>query len=67
MIDKYAQKAFESEGFIQLARNSLQMVMRRDTLEVEELDVFKACIRWAEAECERLHLEVGTFVNVCCF
>ena len=38
------------------------MVMRRDTLEVEELDVYNACIHWAEAECQRLHLEVDTCV-----
>ena len=56
MIDKYVLEAFESTSFTELTRNSLQMVMRRDTLEVEELDVFDKCIRWAEAECQRLPL-----------
>ena len=59
MIDKYVLEAFESTSFTELTRNSLQMVMRRDTLEVEELDVFNTCIRWAEAECQRLQLEVN--------
>ena len=58
MTDKYALEAFESTSFTELMRDSLQMVMRRDNLEVEELDVFNACIHWAEAECQRLHLEV---------
>ena len=64
MIDEHAQKAFESEGLTQLTRTTLEMVLSRDTLEVEELDVYNACIRWANAECQRLHLEVDTFVNV---
>ena len=62
MIDEYAQEAFESEGFTQLTRNSLQMVLRRDTLEADEMNIYNACIRWAEAECHRLHLEVDTFL-----
>ena len=58
MIDEYAQEAFESKSFTQLTRNSLKMVMSRDTLEADELGVYNACIRWAEAECQRLQLEV---------
>lgn len=64
MIDKYAQRAFVSEGFTQLTRNSLQMVLSRDTLEADELDVYNVCIRWAKAECQRVEFEVDTFVNV---
>ena len=61
MIDEYAQEAFESEAFAQLTRNSLEMVMRRDTLEAGELDVYNACVHWAEVECRRQHLEVHVY------
>ena len=62
MIDEYAQEAFESEPFTQLTRNSLQMIMRRDTLDASELDIYNACVHWAEAECRRQHLEVDLFM-----
>ena len=62
MIDEYAQETFESQSFTQLTRKSLQMVVRRDTLEADELGVYRACVQWAEAECRRQHLEVDVFM-----
>ena len=61
VIDDSATEAFKSEAFNGIAQATLEKIVRRDTLNIEEIDVYKACVNWAEAECNRQNLEV----NIC--
>ena len=58
LIDEYASDTIKSQGFTQMTRHTLEIIMKRDTLDLDELDVYKGCIRWANSECGRQHIEV---------
>ena len=58
LIDIAAVEAFSSQHFSQIKKSTLKRIMERNTLEVAEIDVFNACLTWAEAECGRKELEV---------
>ena len=61
VIDGSATAAFKSEAFTGITQATLEKIVRRDTLNIEEIDVYKACVNWAEAECNRQNLAV----NIC--
>ncbi|KAL9980213.1 hypothetical protein ACROYT_G008768 [Oculina patagonica] len=50
----FAQKeAVKSEGFVKIERSLLEAVVARDSLTLEEIELFKAVDLWAKEECER--------------
>ena len=53
MIDKQTEKAVKSDGFATTERSLLEVVVVRDTLTIEEIELFKAVDLWATKECER--------------
>ena len=54
LIDENGKETLESEAFAELRPEVLKAVISRDSLDVEtEVDVWKACTKWAEAECQR--------------
>ena len=53
VIDKQAQTAVKSDGFVTIERSLLEAVVIRDTLTIEEIELFKAVDLWAKIECER--------------
>ncbi len=54
VIDVVAQQALESEDFLELRPEAVKAIISRDTLRVDrETDVWQACVRWAESECQR--------------
>ena len=53
VIDKQAQKAVKSDEFVTIERSLLEAVVIRDTLTIEEIELFKAVDLWAKRECER--------------
>lgn len=52
-IEENAQDVFASEDFLNLTRESLTVLLKSNSLCIEEADLFEAVIRWAEAECKR--------------
>ena len=51
------EQVAKSDGFVTIERNLLETVVIRDTLNIEEIDLFKAVDMWASKECERQGLE----------
>ncbi|XP_013390158.1 BTB/POZ domain-containing protein 1 [Lingula anatina] len=52
-IDKNTYEALSAEGFTDIDRDTLCVVLERDTLGIRESKLFSAVCRWAEAECQR--------------
>ncbi len=63
LVDANGKETLESESFVGLRQETVKTVICRDTLDVPtEVDVWNACVKWAEAECKRQ----GKSVSVCC-
>ena len=52
VIDKEAEEALESDGFLTIKRSLLEAVVERDTLNIPEIQLFKAVNLWATKRCE---------------
>ena len=59
VIDKQTEEAVKSDGFAAIESSLLESVVERDTLTIEEIELFKAVDLWAAKECERQGLVVG--------
>ncbi|KAG7277720.1 hypothetical protein CRUP_023008 [Coryphaenoides rupestris] len=59
VIDAQAELALRSEGFRLLDRPTLELILRRETLNAPEAAVFRAALGWARAECGRRGLDAG--------
>ena len=53
VIDSQGKEALQSDSFTDIDYQTLELILSRDTLCVEETIVYAATIRWAEAECVR--------------
>ena len=57
VIDAQAEEAIHSEGFVDIDYNTLETVLGRETLNVNEASLFSAASRWAEMECVRRDIQ----------
>ena len=57
VIDKKTEEAVKSDGFPTIERSLLEAVVTRDTLTIEEIELFQAVDLWATKECDRQGLE----------
>ena len=53
VIDKQTEEAVKSDGFATIERSLLEAVVVRDTLTIEEIELFKAVDLWATKHCEK--------------
>ncbi|XP_028914705.1 BTB/POZ domain-containing protein 6 [Ornithorhynchus anatinus] len=53
VIDAQAEMALASEGFREIDRQTLEIILAREALNAKEAVVFEAVLGWAEAECGR--------------
>ena len=53
VIDRKTEAAVKSDGFATIERSLLETVVSRETLTIEEIDLFKAVDQWATKECEK--------------
>ena len=58
-IDLKTSKAVASDGFSDINQATLVKLLEREPLNVEEVDLFKAVIKWSEAECSRKGIEAN--------
>ena len=63
LIDENGAEALKSDGFENVTLETVKKIISRDTLEINELDVWQACLRWAEKECQRQDKQVSIFVE----
>ena len=52
-IDKQTIEAVKSDGFATIERSLLESVVERDTLNIQEIELFKAVNLWATKRCEK--------------
>ena len=53
VIDKQANEAVKSDGFVTVEKSVLEALVERDSLNVKEVELFKALDCWATKECEK--------------
>jgi len=53
VIDKQANEAVKSDGFVTIEKSVLEELVQRDSLDVREVELFKAVDCWATKECEK--------------
>ncbi|XP_077420671.1 BTB/POZ domain-containing protein 6-B-like [Vanacampus margaritifer] len=60
VIDAQAELALRSEGFCEIDLQTLEIILRRETLNAKEAVVLEAVLNWASAECQRRGLAPAT-------
>ena len=63
VIDKQANEAVKSDGFVTIKKSMLEELVERDSLNVREVELFKAVDCWATKECEKQGLAAEGFVK----
>ena len=53
VIDKETDEAVKSDGFVAIEKSILEELVERDSLNVREVELFKAVDCWATKECEK--------------
>ena len=53
VIEKETTEAVKSDGFVTIERSILEEVVEKESLNIKELELFKAVDRWAEKECRK--------------
>ena len=56
VIDTETEEAFESSEFCKLDRYLVETIVKKDGLNIKEVQLFQAVDRWATEECRRQHL-----------
>ena len=59
VIDNQSEEAVKSDGFTTIELSLLEAVVSRDTLAINEIDLFKAVDLWATKKCEKQGLEAN--------
>ena len=57
MIDNNTLDCIQSEAMLQVEHDTLESLIKRDTLNVQEVELFKAAKRWAERTCGESDVE----------
>ena len=52
VIDEHSEEAIKSDGFATLERSLIEEAVKRDTLNIEEVELFKAVDSWATRKCK---------------
>ncbi|CAB4023698.1 BTB POZ domain-containing 6 [Paramuricea clavata] len=58
-IDLKANEVVASDGFSDINQATLVELLKREPLNLEEVDLFKAVLKWSEAECSRKGIEAN--------
>ena len=53
VIEKETEEAVKSDGFVTIERSVLEELVEKETVNIKEVELFKAVDRWAEKECEK--------------
>ena len=53
VIEKETEEAVKSDGFVTIERSVLEEIVEKDSLNIKEVELFKAVDRWAGKECEK--------------
>ncbi|CAB4043719.1 BTB POZ domain-containing 6-like [Paramuricea clavata] len=59
-IDSKTNEVVADDGFSDINQATLVELVKREPLNVEEVDLFKAVLKWSEAECSRKGIKANT-------
>ncbi|CAB3993537.1 BTB POZ domain-containing 6-like [Paramuricea clavata] len=59
LIDLKTSKTVACDAFIDIKEATLAHILKRESLTVREVDLFKAVLKWSEAECSRKGIEAN--------
>ena len=59
MIDKNTEEAFKSNEVLSMDKSFLNQLVERNTLNISEVELFKALDFWAKEECKRKQLQAN--------
>ena len=59
VIDLKTSEAIATDVFTDINQQTLAELLKRESLNVKELDLFKAVLKWSEAECSRKGIEAN--------
>ena len=59
LIDLNTADVVASDAFVDVDKATLAGLVKRESLSVEEVDLFKAVLKWSEAECSRKGIEAN--------
>ena len=59
IVEIQCSEALTSDGFLRVPHSILKDLLSRDTLDVQEITLFKACSRWADYQCGQLGVPVS--------
>ena len=57
MVCSQTHKAVTSDNFINVSKQTLDNLLKQDTLDMEEVELFNAVLKWSDHECTRKGLE----------
>ena len=57
LVDMKTSEAIASDAFTDINQGTLAEFLKRQSLNVKEVDLFKAVLKWSEAECSRKGIE----------
>ena len=58
IVSKYTFTCTHSEAFCNIGSHTLNSLLKRETLAIAELDLFKAVLRWTDSECARQGINI---------
>ena len=59
LIDVETRGAIASDAFTDISQATLAELVKRESLNVKEVDLFKAVLKWGEAECSRKEIDAN--------
>ncbi|KAL3106930.1 hypothetical protein niasHT_012758 [Heterodera trifolii] len=59
-IDGNMSALVKSEAFLQIDQDLLCEILQRDQLRINEIEIFKAALRWADEQCQQNDIECST-------
>ena len=59
LIDLNTADVVASDAFVDVDKATLAELVKRESLNVQEVDLFKAVLKWGEAECSRKEIEAN--------
>ena len=58
-VDLKASDVVASADFANISESTLEELLKRESLNIKEVDLFKGVLNWSEAECSRREIEIN--------
>jgi hypothetical protein len=58
IVSKKTQECINSEAFCSIGSCTLNVFLKKETLSITEMELFKAILKWADKECERQGINI---------